>query len=118
MQFERRKPPRVKCTLTSKFRDPNENSSAVLSSPAIIEDISTSGVRLRLRRFLPLATLLHLKIFLSQDMTLQVQLKPMWISELPKTGEFQIGAEFVDIREVDKKAIQNFIHQILIKENE
>jgi len=47
-----------------------------------------------------------------------VQLKPVWISELPKTGEFQIGAELVDIREADKKAIQNFIYQILIEENE
>ena len=117
MLDERRKYPRVRCTLTSHFAGA-ENSPVVLSPPVVVEDISQGGVRLHTQQFIPKSGDLSLQIYLSSFTSAQVHLRVAWSHELPHNSGYRVGAEFVDIRERDKKALQDFIYQVLVEENE
>ncbi|MBP7216859.1 MAG: PilZ domain-containing protein [Candidatus Omnitrophica bacterium] len=91
----------VKCKKLSPDGTPGENINAT------ILDIGSGGVRLRSREFLPVTSLLELKInFPSLNTPIFTLAKVRWVKTINKTQWHATGAQFVDIEDEVRKVIE------------
>ncbi len=65
--------------------------------------------------FIPIQNRLYVYINLSNRPSIEVRVAPAWVAELPHSGEYEIGARFVEIRTEDEEAIQNYQYQTLLQ---
>lgn len=111
---ERRQCLRVECELTSTFRDLDSGNPGHIEY-AVIKNISRGGLKIRVDAFIPIQDRLFVYLHLPTNQTLEVQVRPAWIVELPHLNKYEIGARFVDMREEDESAIENFQYQALLE---
>lgn len=112
--IERRVCLRVECELTSSFRDLDSGNPAHIES-AVVKNISRGGVKLRVDEFIPIQDRLYIYLHLPSHQTIEVQVKPAWIVEIPHLNKYEVGARFVGMREEDENAIENFQYQALLE---
>lgn len=108
MVSERRSTKRVACELQSSFRD-FDSVTSWSSSFASIKDISRGGMRLRMHTPIHLNDRLGIAFNLPNNhKTIEVRATPVWISEIPNTGIYNVGVRFLEIFSEDKIAIESF----------
>lgn len=112
--LERRQSIRVECELTTSYRDLDSNNPSRVEC-AVIKNISRSGVKIRVEGFVPIQDRLYIYLHLPTHQTIEVQVKPAWIVELPHLNQYEIGARFVEMSEDHEKAIENFQYQALLE---
>ena len=112
--IERRRSVRVECELASSFRDLDSGQPGRIEN-AVIKNISRGGVKILVDEFVPIQNRLFVYLPLPFHQTIEVQVTPSWIVELPHLGKYEIGACFVDIKQEDEEAIQSFQYQALLE---
>ena len=111
---ERRLSIRVECELSGSFRDLDSGNPGHIES-AVIKNISRGGIKLLVDDFIPIQDRLFVYLHLPSHQTIEVQVSPAWIVELPHLNKYEVGARFVGIREEDEGAIENFQYQALLE---
>jgi len=86
----------------------------------LAKDISSGGICIIVFENLPVDTELSLKIFLSDiNYVMEVKGRVAWKSEYSLSSEgtvrYQLGIEFVDISDLDRKRLDNYIFTLLRK---
>lgn len=67
-------------------------------------DISRGGVRIRVHQFIPLRSVVYLKIHLTNPVrTLPVKGTVVWIREVPHSEAFDVGIQFVEVNASELK---------------
>jgi c-di-GMP-binding flagellar brake protein YcgR len=112
--IERRKSVRVECELPSSFRNLDADQPNRIGY-AVVRNISQGGVKIRVDEFVPIQNRLYVYLPLPTHRTIEVQVAPSWVVELPHVGKYEIGARFIDIKQEDEEAIQNFQYQALLE---
>ena len=112
--IERRACLRVECELSSSFRDLDSGNPGHIES-AVVKNISRHGLKIRIDTFVPIQDRLFIYLHLPSNQTIEVQVRPAWIVELPHLNKYEVGARFVGIREEEESAIENFQYQALLE---
>jgi len=112
--IERRASVRVECDLPSSFRDLDAAQPGRIEN-AVVRNISRDGVKIRVDVFIPIQDRLYIYLALPSRQTIEVQVVPSWIVELPHLGKYEVGARFVDIKQEEEEAIQSFQYQALLE---
>ena len=110
---ERRQSIRVECELPSRFRNLDPGYPPKVAD-ATVKNISRGGVCIRVNEFIPIQCHLHFYLTLPNHDTIEVQLVPAWIVELPHLGGYEMGARFVEMSAEQEDAIQNFQYHALL----
>ena len=111
---ERRQSIRVECEFSTTFRDLDSGNPGRIEG-AVVKNISRGGVKIRVDAFIPIQDRLYIYLHLPSHHTIEVQVKPAWIDELPHLGKYEVGARFVDMKQEDEEAIQGFQYQALLE---
>ena len=111
---ERRQSIRVECEFSTTFRDLDSGNPGQIEG-AVVKNISRGGVKIRVDAFIPIQDRLYVYLHLPSHHTIEVQVKPAWIVELPHLGKYEVGARFVDMKQEDEEAIQGFQYQALLE---
>ncbi len=62
------------------------------------EDISRGGIRFMVHHFIPKDSHLKIKMTFGEvSLTIEALVKLVWIKELPYSGSYEIGVQFIDI---------------------
>ena len=112
--IERRQSIRVECEITSTFRDLDSETPGRVEV-AVVRNISRGGLKIRVDAFIPIQDRLFVYLHLPNHHTIEVQVRPAWIVELPHLGKYEMGARFVEIKQEDEEAIQGFQYQALLE---
>ena len=112
--IERRQSIRVECELPSSFRNLEPGFPAQMVH-VVVKDISRGGVRIRMDEFIPIQCHLHFYLQLPDHETVEVQITPAWIVELPNLGKYEMGARFVEMSPEQESAIQSFQYKALLQ---
>ncbi len=111
---ERRKSVRIECELLSSFRDLDSQEPGRIEN-AVVRNISRGGVKIRVDEFIPIQNRLYVYIPLPAFQTVEAQVAPLWVVELPDESAYEIGARFIDIGQEEEDAIQDFQYQALLE---
>lgn len=105
---ERRKFPRINARLPLQFKDiqrPIETFSGTLT-----KDISEGGVRFISSEFLSIFTRLLIEASIpSFSRPIKSISKVAWIRKVPHGSQYDIGVQFMDMTEEDRKQLASFI---------
>ena len=112
--IERRHCIRVECELISSLRDLDSGNPGHIEE-TVVKNISRGGLKIRLDSFIPIQNRLYIYLRLPSNQTIEVQVRPAWIVELPHLNKYEMGARFVGMREEDESAIENFQYQALLE---
>jgi len=112
--IERRTSVRVECELPSSFRDLDSREPGRIEN-AVVRNISRGGLKIRIDEFIPIQDRLYVYLPLPTHQTIEIQVVPSWIVELPHLGKYELGARFVDMKQEDEEAIQGFQYQALLE---
>jgi c-di-GMP-binding flagellar brake protein YcgR len=64
---------------------------------SLAEDISEGGVRIRVHEFVPLRTIVYLKIHMTNPVrVVPVKGQVVWIKEVPHSDCYEVGIHFVE----------------------
>lgn len=74
-----------------------------------VSDLSESGVRFRLDRFVAVGSPLAIKLPLPLSHPVETSVKPEWVIELPRLNLFEIGASFLSLTDRDAETIRGYI---------
>ena len=92
--MDQRKHPRFSFTEPVGY----QTNEASLPAGALAGDISRGGVRIRVQQFIPLRTVLELKIHMTNpDRIVPVKGQVMWVREVPHSEVYDIGIRFIEI---------------------
>lgn len=65
---------------------------------SLSKDLSLGGVRIRVQEFIPLRTVLNLKIHLKHpERQVPVKGEVVWVREVPHSEVFDIGIRFIEV---------------------
>ena len=112
--IERRESVRVECELQSSYRDLDSKNPGRIEN-AVVKNISRGGIKIRFDEFIPIQNRLYVYLPLPARQTIETQIVPAWIVELPHLGKYEMGARFVNMSPEDEEAIQNFQYQALLE---
>lgn len=105
---ERRKSPRINARLPLQYKDiqrPIETYSGTLT-----RDISEGGVRFIANEFLSIFTRLLVEASIpSFSRPIKAISKVAWIRKIPSGNQYDVGVQFMDMTEEDKKHLTSFI---------
>lgn len=111
---ERRQQSRLNTAMSVQYRGIRQANDSVVT--AIARDISTGGVRLLVNEFISVFTRLALEIAMpSMPRPVRVISKIAWIRKRPYGEQYEIGAQFMDMSEEDKKGVFDFIERSIPK---
>jgi len=111
---ERRQQPRVNTTMSVQYRGIRQADDSVVN--AISRDISNGGVRLLVNEFISVFTRLVLEIALpSVPKPVRVVSKVTWIRKRPYGEQYEVGAQFMDMSEEDKRGVFDFVESSVPK---
>ena len=87
-----------------------QNAEESPLSGSLASDISQGGVRIRVQQFIPLRTIVNLKIHLNNpSRSVPVKGQVVWVREVPDAEEvFDVGIQFLEIDSTDS-ALQSYI---------
>ena len=82
------------------------------SQDSLLKDIGAGGLRLLSREFLPVDSKVKLEFFLTpaSEALLAVG-KVVWIQKIPYSYQHEVGIQFLDISEMNRKRIHTFVDQ-------
>jgi len=107
---ERRKAKRIDARLPVQFKDvqrPIETYSGTLS-----KDLAEGGVRFTSPEFLSVFTRLLIEVSVpSFSRPIKAISKVAWIQKVPRSSQYNVGIQFMDITEEDKKQLASFIRK-------
>ena len=108
MISDKRQHRRVDCEIPCSFRNMDDSGRMVLAE-TYVKNISEGGIRFRSDRFIPV----HHRLFFHLNIPLQkpiaIKTKPAWITEVPSSGQYEVGASFIDLSEDDRTAIRHLV---------
>ena len=108
---ERRKFLRFTAYHLAKYRLINAGNKEEFLVLISLKDVGAGGIRLRTPDNIPLFSLLELKInFPFLDYPVTAIAKVIWSKKLKKSGLYELGAEFTQIDEPARKAINEQIN--------
>jgi len=111
---ERRQQPRVNTAMSVQYRGIRQASDSVVN--AISKDISTGGVSLMVNEFISVFTRLVLEIAMpSMSKPVRVVSKIAWIRKRPYGEQYEVGAQFMDMSEEDKRGVFDFVERSIPK---
>ncbi len=68
-----------------------------LFNGSLAADLSQSGVRIRVQQFVPLNTIVHLKLHLKNpDRAVPVRGQVVWVREVPHSESYDVGIQFLE----------------------
>lgn len=111
---ERRSSIRVECELATSYRDLDSDNPAHIEA-GVVKNISRGGIKIRIDAFIPIQDRLYVYLRLPTNQTLEIQVRPAWIVELPHLDKYEMGARFVDMTEEHERAVENFQYQALLE---
>ncbi len=107
---ERREYPRVNAAMSVQYRGIRQADDSVIG--AIARDISAGGIRLLVNEFVSVFTRLVLEIALpSSPKPVRVISKVAWVRKRPHGEQYEVGMQFMDIAEEDKRGIFDFVEK-------
>ena len=82
------------------------------SQDTLLKDLGAGGMRLLSRDFLPVDSKVKLEFFLTpaSEALLAVG-KVVWIQKVPYSYQHEVGIQFLDISEMNRKRIHAFVEQ-------
>jgi len=105
---ERRRSPRINARLPIQFKDiqrPIETYTGTLT-----KDVSEIGARFISSDFLSIFTRLLLEVTVpSFSRPVKAISKVAWIQKVPRSNQYSVGVQFMDMTEEDKKHLASFI---------
>lgn len=105
---ERRKFPRINARIPLQFRDIQRPIETYAGS--LTKDISENGVRFSSSEFLSIFTRLLLEISVpSFSRPIKAISKVAWIQKAPRSNQYNVGLQFMDMTEDDRKHLTSFI---------
>lgn len=107
---ERRESPRVNTAMSVQYRGIRQTDDSVVG--AIARDISVGGIRLLVNEFVSVFTRLVLEVALpSSPKPVTVISKVAWVRKRPHGEQYEVGMQFMDIAEEDRRDISDFIEK-------
>ncbi len=107
---ERRQFPRVSSAMPIQYRGIHQASDAVVGTVA--RDISSGGVRLIANEFISVFTRLVVEVSIpSTRKPIKAISKVVWIHKRPYGEQYEVGMQFVDMPEEDKRNIVHFVER-------
>lgn len=111
---ERRVFPRISTAMPVQYRGIRQANGAVVGT--IARDISSGGVRLVVNEFLSVFTRLVVEVSIPPTpKSIRAISKVVWIRKRPYGEQYEVGMEFVDITEEDKRNISDFVERSIPK---
>ncbi len=105
---ERRKCARIDARLPLQFKDIQRPIETYAGS--LTKDISESGVRFVSNDFLSIFTRLLLEVSVpSFSRPIKAISKVAWIRKVPRSNQYSVGLQFMDMTEEDNKHLSSFI---------
>jgi Tfp pilus assembly protein PilZ len=105
---EKRGNSRINARLPLQFKDiqrPIETYSG-----SITKDISSGGLRFASSEFVSIFTRLLLEVSVpSFSRPIKAISKVAWIQKMPRSNQYDVGLQFMDMTEEDKKSLKSFI---------
>lgn len=107
---ERRQYPRVNTTMSIQYRGMRQASDSVMG--AIARDISSGGIRVLVNEFISVFTRLVVEVYIpSTSEAVKVVSKVAWIQKRPHGEQYEIGMQFLDMAEEDRRNISEFVER-------
>ena len=106
MPEDKRQHPRFDCQISSIFNVPE---APVKLAETMVRDISEGGVRFRSNHFIPVRNRLSFNLNIPKKKPIEAVLKPAWITEIPRVGQYEIGAYFITLNQEDKKILRDWM---------
>jgi len=108
--FERRKYIRIPESTEITYRRVPETKV----SGYITKDISQGGIRFFIHEFIPVNSILKVRVRLKKNyFTFEALVKVKWIKEDPTGNRFEIGVEFTEISTEASKCLVDYIRAII-----
>jgi Tfp pilus assembly protein PilZ len=105
---EKRSSPRINARVPVQFKDIQRPIETYTGS--ITKDISSGGLRFSSNEFLSIFTRLLLEVSVpSFSRPVKAISKVAWIQKVPRSNQYNVGLQFMDMTEEDKKALNSFI---------
>ena len=105
---ERRRSPRINARLPLQFKDIQRPMEIYTGS--LTKDISEGGVRFISSDFLSIFTRLLLEVSVpSFSRPVKAISKVAWIQKIPRSNQYNVGVQFMDMTEEDRKQLASFI---------
>lgn len=112
---ERRQFVRVNMTMSVQYRGIRQASDSIINT--ISRDISTGGIRLLVNEFISVFTRLVLEIAVpSTPKPVKAVSKVAWIQKRPYGEQYEVGVEFMDMPEEDRRDIFDFVEKSIPKQ--
>ncbi len=106
MLDDKRKYPRFDCQISSVFSVPE---APVKLAETTVRDISEGGIRFRSNHFIPVRNRLSFNLNIPKKKSIETFLKPAWITEIPRLGQYEIGARFISLSQEDKNILHDWM---------
>ncbi len=105
---EKRGSPRVNARLPLQFKDIQRPIETYAGS--LTKDVSTSGISFVSSEFLSIFTRLLLEVSIpSFSRPVKAISKVAWIRKIPRSSQYNVGLQFMDMTEEDNKHLASFI---------
>jgi len=99
--------PRMRYPVPIRF-----GGEAARPQDTLMKDIGAGGIRLLSRDFLPIDARIKLEFFLTPaSEAFQAVGKVIWIQKVPYSYQHEVGIQFLDISEANRKRIRHFVEQ-------
>ena len=105
---EKRSCPRINARLPVQFKDIQRPIETYTGS--LTKDISEGGIRFASSEFLSIFTRLLVEVSVpSFSRAVKAISKVAWIQKIPRSSQYNVGLQFMDMTEEDKKHLTSFI---------
>ncbi|MFH0771873.1 MAG: PilZ domain-containing protein [Candidatus Omnitrophota bacterium] len=105
---ERREHPRVGVAMPVSYRGIRQSGDSAMN--AITRDISRGGIRLLVDEFISVFTRLVVDISIPSTVKpVRVVSKVAWVRKRPHGDQYEVGMQFIDIPEEDRRGIFEFV---------
>lgn len=112
---DRRRYPRVNSAMPVQYRGIRQGSEAAVGT--IARDISNGGIRFVSNEFLSIFTRLVVEISIpSTPKPVRAISKVVWIRKRSYGEQYEVGMQFVDMSEDDRRNISHFVDKSIPKE--
>ncbi|MFC1807081.1 PilZ domain-containing protein [Candidatus Omnitrophota bacterium] len=105
---ERRRAPRINARIPLQFKDIQRPIETYTGS--LTKDISEGGTQFISSEFLSIFTRLLLEVSVpSFSRPVKAISKVAWIQKIPRSNQYNVGVQFMDMTEEDKRQLSSFI---------
>ena len=117
---EKRRFARLDIKALVKWEKITPDGNSTLNDLDTMRNVSRGGIRLTVSRKLQKGDMLSVSIKLPAQKNISVKGRVVWIKEinpstLAKNPEFDIGVEFIDIKEKDREVLNHFLFNSFMK---